>query len=121
MNSDMENKEKLTILEQFHKEIFSMNPENEELKKIIEDSVTKIYEEIAQEEANKNITENNNENSNEKEYSIIHVNSEEEANWVMPAHCSDLTCYGTDKEFTPCTTFRLSENLDENANRIGNN
>ena len=54
-------------------------------------------------------------------YTIINVNSEEEANWVLPAHCSDLTCYGEDKEFTPCTSFRLTESLDENANRIGSN
>ena len=54
-------------------------------------------------------------------YSITHVNSEAEANWVMPAHCYDLSCYGEDKEFSPCTTFRLSENLDENAHRIGKN
>ena len=54
-------------------------------------------------------------------YSITHVSSEAEANWVMPAHCYDLSCYGEDKEFTPCTTFRLSENLDENSHRIGKN
>ena len=54
-------------------------------------------------------------------YSITHVSSEAKANWVMPAHCYDLSCYGEDKEFTPCTTFRLSENLDENAHRIGKN
>ena len=54
-------------------------------------------------------------------YSITHVSSEAEANWVMPAHCYDLSCYGEDKEFSPCTTFRLSENLDENAHRIGKN
>jgi hypothetical protein len=38
----------------------------------------------------------------------------------MASHCSDLKCYD-DKEFSPCFTFRLSENLDENANRIWNN
>ena len=60
--------------------------------------------------------------SNEKpsKYSITHVNSTWEANWVLPSHCTDLTCYGEDKKFSPCTTFKLSENLDENANRIGN-
>ncbi len=57
----------------------------------------------------------------EQSYTITHVESEEDANWVLPSHCSDLRCYGEDKEFTPCTTFRLSENLDGNANRIGNN
>ena len=57
----------------------------------------------------------------EQSYTITHVESEEDANWVLPSHCSDLTCYGEDKEFTPCTTFRLAANLDENANRIGKN
>lgn len=61
------------------------------------------------------------EDSEELSYTITHVNSEEEANWVLPSHCSDLTCYGENKEFTPCTDFRQSENLDENANRIGKN
>ena len=56
-----------------------------------------------------------------KWYTIKHVAAEEEANWVLPAHCSDLTCYGEDKEFTPCTAFRLAENLDENAHRIWSN
>lgn len=57
---------------------------------------------------------------NKSEYTITHVNSEEEANWVLPAHCSDLTCYGEDKEFIECTSFKLVETLDENAHRIGN-
>ncbi|MBR7036826.1 hypothetical protein IKI14_02975 [bacterium] len=57
----------------------------------------------------------------EQSYTITHVESEEDANWVLPSHCTDLTCYGDDKEFTPCTTFRLAANLDENANRIGKN
>ena len=59
--------------------------------------------------------------SNDKLYEITHVNSEAEANWVMPAHCYDLSCYGEDKEFSPCTQFRMVESLDENANRIGKN
>lgn len=54
-------------------------------------------------------------------YTIIHVNSEKDANWVLPAHCNDLTCYGEDKEFTPCAKFRKDETLDENAHRIWNN
>ena len=60
-------------------------------------------------------------NEEASKFRITHVNSTGEANWVLPANCSDLTCYGEDKEFTPCSTFRLAENLDENANRIGNN
>ena len=59
--------------------------------------------------------------SENSSYNITHVDSESEANWVLPAHCSDLNCYGEGKEFTPCTTFRQSENLDENANRIWKN
>lgn len=54
-------------------------------------------------------------------YTITHVESEAEANWVMPAHCSDLTCYGEDKAFSPCMQFRMVSTLDENAQRIGNN
>jgi len=54
-------------------------------------------------------------------YAITHVDSEVEANWVIPAHCSDLTCYGEDKDFTPCTKFKMVETLDENANRIWSN
>ena len=121
MESNIENNEKLAMLEDIHKEILSIDPENEELVKYIDESTMKIYEEIAQEEVDENIEEENSDNSNEEEYSIIHVDSEEEANWVLPSHCTDLSCYGEDKEFTPCTTFRLSENLDENANRIGKN
>lgn len=75
-------------------------------------------------ETNKEENEVSEYNSSLKEdtpkYSITHVSSTGEANWVLPAHCTDLTCYGKDKVFTPCTTFKLSENLDENANRIGN-
>ena len=54
-------------------------------------------------------------------YSIIHVDSEEDANWVLPSYCTDLTCYGENEEFTPCSTFKLSENIWENIKRIGNN
>ena len=60
------------------------------------------------------------EEQNDKGYTITHVNSEEEANWVLPAHCSDLTCYGEDKEFIECTSFKMVESLDENAHRIWN-
>ena len=31
----------------------------------------------------------------------------------MPSHCTDLTCYGEDEEFVPCTSFRMIETLDE--------
>ena len=48
---------------------------------------------------------------------ITHVSSEAEANWVLPAHCSDLTCYG-DKEFVACNRFKQKEDLDENAQRV---
>lgn len=78
------------------------------------------YSEDTEEINNFEENESANENQNLR-YNITRVDSEEEANWVLPSHCSDLTCYGDDKEFTPCTTFRLSENLDENANRIGKN
>lgn len=58
------------------------------------------------------------EEENAEPYTITYVNSEEEANWVLPAHCSDLTCYGEDKEFAPCTSFKMVETMDENSNRI---
>ena len=58
------------------------------------------------------------EEENIKPYTITHVNSEEEANWVLPAHCSDLTCYWEDQEFVECTSFRMIETLDENTSRV---
>ena len=82
---------------------------------------SEIDEEAIDEEALDEENESNQNEISENHYNIIHVSSEEDANWVLPSHCSDLTCYGIDKEFTPCTTFRLAENLDENENRIGNN
>ena len=51
-------------------------------------------------------------------YTIRHVNSVEEANWVLPSNCTDLTCYGADAEFVNCTKFRMDENMDENSQRI---
>ena len=54
----------------------------------------------------------------DKGYTIRHVDSEEEANWVMPSHCTDLTCYGEDEEFVACTSFRMIETLDENTPRV---
>lgn len=97
--------------------------------KVVEEnnvSATEIQitsEDIDEEVDNTQIDENSNEaikEENEERYTITHVDSEEEANWVMPSHCSDLTCYGEDKEFTECTSFRMDENLDENSHRIGN-
>ena len=99
--------------------------ENDE--KNISEEKTNTDETVKNKETDNNDMNNNesdkNSNTNEKgkAYTITPVLSEELANWVMPAHCSDLTCYGEDKEFTPCTSFRLSENLDENTNRIGKN
>ncbi len=151
IESDINNEEKLSILEQLQKEILSTTPQNEALIKYFDQKIIEIYDQISQNDNNKEIeheenTDNSSENeindevnedtnnSNSKEsedknsetpntdkwYTIIHVNSEEEANWVLTANCNDLTCYGEDKEFSPCTSFRLAENLDENAHRIGN-
>ena len=58
------------------------------------------------------------EEENIEPYTITHVNSEEEANWVLPSHCSDLTCYWEDQEFVECTSFRMIETLDENTTRV---
>jgi len=105
-------------------------PEDSDEDTIIDDEILDNSE-IITDETTENIDDeliaNDTEDSEDLEidennlYTIINVSSEEEANWVLPAHCSDLTCYGEDKEFTPCTSFRLTESLDENANRIGSN
>jgi len=92
------------------------NLDEETNNEYIEDTLQEYTEEFEVSESDENLDE-----ETKELYNITHVDSEAEANWVLPSHCSDLTCYGEDKEFTPCTTFRLSENLDENANRIGNN
>ena len=92
------------------------NLDEETNNEYIEDTLQEYTEEFEVSESDENLDE-----ETKELYNISHVDSEAEANWVLPSHCSDLTCYGEDKEFTPCTTFRLSENLDENANRIGNN
>ena len=51
-------------------------------------------------------------------YTIRHVSSESEANWILPAHCSDLTCYWDNEEFVACTKFRADESLEETSQRI---
>ena len=94
----------------------------EEFEEDFNGNIDNEYPEVISSEESDNFESDENLDEETKElYNITHVDSEAEANWVLPSHCSDLTCYGEDKEFTPCTTFRLSENLDENANRIGNN
>jgi hypothetical protein len=98
--------------------------ENTELDEDLIDETenTELDENLIDETENTELDEDLiNETEERKWYNIKRVLSEQEANWVLPAHCSDLTCYGEDKEFAPCTTFRLSENLDENSNRIGKN
>ena len=72
-----------------------------------------VNEEVDNSESNEIVEEENND-----PYTITHVNSEAEANWVLPSHCSDLTCYGEDQEFVECTSFRLIETLDENTPRV---
>ena len=74
-----------------------------------------VYEKMYQEEEEDNWEESDN------WYTITHVDSEKDAIWVLPAHCDDLTCYGEDKEFSPCSTFKQDKNLNETARRIGNN
>ena len=98
--------------------------ENTELDENLIDETenTELDENLIDETENTELDENLIDETEERKwYNIKRVLSEQEANWVLPAHCSDLTCYGEDKEFAPCTTFRLSENLDENSNRIGKN
>ena len=57
-------------------------------------------------------------NSDDKTYEITHVDTPDKANWVIPAQCSDLTCYGEDKEFSPCNKFKMDGNLTEDSQRI---
>lgn len=75
---------------------------------------------VANDEATTNDETNEEEVKEVLKYTITHVNTEEEANWVLPAHCTDLTCYGEDTEFTECTSFKMIETLDENSTRVWN-
>ena len=109
--------------ENIEKEIDNPEPINEveEENNELSDSSQETPENINNETIDNTETSNEViEEQNEKWYTITHVNSEEEANWVLPAHCTDLTCYGEDKEFIECTSFRMVESLDENAHRIWN-
>ena len=103
-------------LEEYNNSEIDENVDEYDNSEVGEDSSSEDVEEYDNSEVGENIDEDLN-----IWYNITHVSSEAEANWVIPAHCYDLSCYGEDKEFTPCTTFRLSENLDENAHRIGKN
>lgn len=89
--------------------------ENEFFVDFIENYFEKDNEQL---NSNETISEESIENN---KYTITHVNSEEEANWVLPAHCSDLTCYGEEQEFTPCNKFRLDDKLTEDSQRIRKN
>ncbi|MBO7504789.1 hypothetical protein J6T66_01145, partial [bacterium] len=107
--------------ENIEKEIYNPEPINEveEENNELEDNSQGTPENINNEIIDNSETSNEViEEQNEKGYIITHVNSEEEANWVLPAHCTDLTCYGEDKEFIECTSFKMVESLDENAHRI---
>lgn len=122
IGDDIDNNEKLEILEEIYEEILSTNPENERLIEYIDQNIMDIQDQVYQEKVDEKPEDKTTEDSDTKElYSITHVESVDEANWVLPNHCNDLRCYGEDKEFTPCTAFKLAENLDENSNRIGNN
>jgi hypothetical protein len=108
-SEDITNKDSENIDENLSEDnIVNEEDTNEDLGNI---NSEEIYEDFNNEEISKN----------DNWYYISYVNSEDEANWVLPAHCSDLTCYGENKEFTPCSSFKKIDNLDENANRIGNN
>ena len=72
---------------------------------------------VAQEELEEELDKHTEERNKEK-YTITHVSFEEEANWVLPSHCSDLTCYGEEEEFVACTSFKMIETLDENTPRV---
>ena len=59
----------------------------------------------------------------ENGYTAIHVNSVEEANWVIAPSCDSIFCENrnNDNSFTECTNFSLNPKLDDNAHRIGSN
>ncbi len=122
--NDENNSEKNIEEETYNSELNNLTEENEEYN-------AQENPENTNEGTNEEIIEKNNEptetieetieeniEENIEPYTITQVNSEEEANWVLPAHCSDLTCYGDDNEFTECTSFKMVETLDENSNRI---
>lgn len=95
------------------------NNENIDNSKEIDNSET--YEEVSQEnneEPSQDTTQDSQVIEDEKWYTITHVDSEQEANWVIPSHCTDLTCYGEDEEFVACTSFKMVETLDENTPRV---
>ena len=78
-----------------------------------EDAV--IEEEVAPEDA---VVEE--ESASDKWYTFRHVNSPEEANWVLSPNCEDTLC-GNDKDsIVLCNEFRLHESLSDDAKRTGN-
>ena len=95
------------------------NNENLDNSEEIDNSET--YEEVSQEnneEPSQDTTQDTQPIEEEKWYTITHVDSEQEANWVMPSHWTDLTWYGDDEEFVACTSFKMVETLDENTPRV---
>ena len=78
-----------------------------------EDAV--VEEEVAPEDA---VVEE--ESASDKWYTFRHVNSPEEANWVLSPNCEDTLC-GNDKDsIVLCNEFRLHESLSDDAKRTGN-
>jgi len=60
------------------------------------------------------------ESASDKWYTFRHVNSPEEANWVLSPNCEDTLC-GNDKDsIVLCNEFRLHESLSDDAKRTGN-
>jgi len=87
-------------------------------------------EELEQTNNEEEITTNNDEESTTEEsnpatgnnYTITHVSSTGEANWVLPTICGeDIFCNNLHETFTPCIEFKQNEKLNDNANRIWNN
>ena len=74
---------------------------------------TVVEEEATTEEA---VVEND---SSVKWYTFRHVDSPEEANWVLSPNCEDALC-GNDKDsIVMCNEFRLHESLSDDAKRTG--
>lgn len=127
LNEVIQENEKLNNLTQYISQKImdlTINSEDEQIEENIENQENS--EELDNPEENNGDSEENIEEvledtevvENDKGYTITHVNSEQEANWVMPSHCNDLTCYGEDEEFVACTSFKMVETLDESTPRV---
>lgn len=116
-SEETQNEENNTSESEESSEEETNNSESNEVVEL-ENNEEEINNEVLNNPESNETSEETIEEESEEKYTIIHVNSEDEANWVLPAHCSDLTCYGEDEEFIACTSFRMIETLDETTPRV---